>query len=62
MINKRLVFKIKNGYKLELQTPETMTLFGNMKKLIGKTKTGENVPSPEVVEVVLAKCNLVDNQ
>ena len=29
------------------------------KKLI---KNGENVPSLEVVEVVLVQCNLVDNQ
>ena len=27
-INSRLVFKIKDGYKLELQPPETMNLFG----------------------------------
>ena len=37
-INNRLVFKIKDGYKLELQTPETMKLFGRTKKLIEKTK------------------------
>ena len=37
-INNRLVFKIKDGYKLELQTPETMKLFGSTKKLIDKTK------------------------
>ena len=30
--NTRLVFKIKDGYKLELQTPETMKLFGRTKK------------------------------
>ena len=30
-INNRLVFKIKDGYKLELQTPETMKLFGSTK-------------------------------
>ena len=28
-INNRLVFKIKDGYKLELQAPESMKLFGN---------------------------------
>ena len=56
------MFKIKDGYKLELQTPETMKLFGSTKKLIDKTKNGENVPSFEVVEVVLVQCNLVDNQ
>ena len=29
-INNRLVFKIKNRHKLELQTPETMKLFGTI--------------------------------
>ena len=37
-INNRLVFKIKNGYKLGLQMPETMKLFGRTKRLIGETK------------------------
>ena len=32
-INNKLVFKIK-GYKLELQTPKTMNLFGSTKQLI----------------------------
>ena len=27
-----LVFKIKDGYNLELETPETMKLFGSTKK------------------------------
>ena len=39
-----------------------MKLFDNTKKLIYKTKNGENVPSLEVVEIVLVQCNLVDNQ
>ena len=60
-INHRLVFKIRHGYKLELQMPETMKLFGST-KLIDKTRNGENVPSPEVVEVVIVQCNLADNQ
>ena len=60
--NNRLVVKIKDGYKLELQTLETMKLFGSTKKLIDKTKNGEKVPSLEVAEVVLIHCNLVDNQ
>ena len=51
--NGRLVFKIKNGFKLELQTIKITKLFGSTKKLIDKTKNGENVPSYEVVEVVL---------
>ena len=62
MINNTLMFKIKDRYKLELQTPETMKLFDSTKKLIQKTKNGENVSSLEVVEVVLVQCDLVDNQ
>ena len=31
------MFKTKDGYKLKLQTPETMILFGNT-KLFKKTK------------------------
>ena len=60
-INNRLVFKIKDRYKLELQTPETTKLFSSIKKIIDQTKNGENVPTLEVVEVVLVQCNLVDN-
>ena len=30
-INNRLVFKVKDVYKLELQIPETMKLFGSAK-------------------------------
>ena len=37
-INNRLVFKIKDGYKLELQTSETLKLFDSRKKVIDKTK------------------------
>ena len=56
------MFRIKDGYKLELRTPETKKLLGSTKKLIDKTKNGENVPSLEVVEAVLVHCNLVDSQ
>ena len=61
-INNTLVFKIKDGYNLELQMPERVKLFGSTKKSIDKTKNGENLPNLEVVEVVLVQCNLVDNQ
>ena len=37
-----------------------MKLFGSTKKLIDKTKNGEKVPSVEVIEVILVKCNLAD--
>ena len=39
-----------------------MELFVSIKKVIEKTKNVENIPSLKLVEVVLAKCNLVDNQ
>ena len=32
-IKSRIVFKIKTGYKLELLTPETITLLGSTKKM-----------------------------
>ena len=60
-INNRLVFKIKDAFKLELQTPKTTKVFGSTKKLIDKTKNLENVPNLEIVDVVLVQCNLVDN-
>ena len=30
-INNRLLFEIKDGYKLELKTPETMNIIGSIK-------------------------------
>ena len=36
-VNNRLVLKI-DGYKIELQVPETIKLFGSTIKLIDKTK------------------------
>ena len=60
-IKNRIVFKIKNGYKLELLTPETMKLLGTTNKVVDKDKNRENVPKLESVEVVLVHCNLVKN-
>ena len=57
----RIVFKRKNGYKLELLTPETMQSLESTKEVVGKDKNGENVPKLEIVEVVLVHCNLVKN-
>ena len=57
-----LAFNLKDGYKLELKSPETMKLFGSLKKLIDKTKNVVKIPSLEVLQVVLVQCNLVDNQ
>ena len=55
----RVTFKIKNGYRLELLTPETMKSHGTTKNKI--TKNGENVPHLEITEVVLVHCNIVNN-
>ena len=60
-IKNRIVFKIKNGNKLELLTPETMKLLGSTKNIVDKDKNSENVPKLESVEVVLVHCNLVKN-
>ena len=61
-VNNKLVFTIKDEYKLELPTPETMKLFDSTKKLIDKPKNRKNMLSLEGGEVVLVLCNLVDNQ
>ena len=56
------MFKIKDGYKLELQTPETMKLLDSAKiKKIDK-KNGEKVSSLQVVEEVYVQCNFADNK
>ena len=43
-IENRVTFKIKNGYYLELLTPETMKLLGTTESKITKDKNGEQVP------------------
>ena len=60
-IKNRIVFKIKNNYKLEFLTPETMELLASTKKVVDKDKNEENVPKLEIVEEVLVHCNLVKN-
>ena len=60
-IKNRIVFKIKNGCKLELLTPDTMKLLGSTKNVVDKDKNSENVSKLESVEVVLVHCNLVKN-
>ena len=60
-IENRVTFKIKDGYSLELLTPETMKLLGSTKNKITKDKNSENVPHLEITEVVLVHCNVVNN-
>ena len=56
------MYKIKDVYKLELQTPEKMKLFSSTRNLANKNKNIEKVASLEVVEVVSIQWKLVDNQ
>ena len=60
-IENRIIFKIKNGYYLELLTPETIKLLKSTESKITKDKNGEDVPNLEFVELVLVHCNLVNN-
>ena len=47
-IENRITFKIKNGYSIELLTPETMKLIGSTENKITKNKKGENVLHLEI--------------
>ena len=60
-IENRITFRIKNGYSLELLTPETMRLLGSTENKIAKDKNGENIPHLEITEVVPVHCNIVNN-
>ena len=60
-IENRITFKIKNGYSLELLTPETIKLFGSTENKITKDKNGENVPHLAITEEVLVHCNIFNN-
>ena len=60
-IENRDKFKIKDGYSLELLTPETMKLLESSKNKITKDKNSENVLHLEITEVVLVHCNIVNN-
>ena len=60
-IENRVTFKIKDGYSLELLTPETMKLLGSTENKITKGKSGKNAPHLESTEVVLVHCNIVNN-
>ena len=59
-ISKRIVFKIKTGYKLELLSKETMKLLGSTSNIINADKNSENVPRLANGETVLVHCNLIN--
>ena len=60
-IENTITFKIKTGYYLELLTPETMKLLRSTENKITKDKNGENLPHLEITEVILVRCNIVNN-
>ena len=60
-IENRIILKIKNGYSLELLTPETIKLLGSTTYKIIEDKNGENVPHLEITEVALVHCDIVSN-
>ena len=60
-IKNRIAFRIKTRYYLELLIPERMKLLGSTENKITKDNNGENVPHLEITEVVLAHCNIVNN-
>ena len=57
----RVTFEIKNGYTLELLTPETIKLLGSTENKITKDKNGENLRHLEITEVILVHCNIVNS-
>ena len=61
-IENRITFKIKNGYSIELLTPETMKLLRSTEIKITKDKNGKNARHLEITEKELVQCNIVDNE
>ena len=59
-IENRVTFKSKNGYSVELLTPETMKLLESTENKITKDKNGVNVPHLEITKVVLIHCDIVN--
>ena len=49
------------GIALNFLKPETRKILGSTKNKIAEDKNGENVPHFEITEVVLAHCNIVNN-
>ena len=60
-IENRITFKIETGYHLELFTPETIKWLQSTSNERTKEKNGKNVPHLEITEVVLVRCNIVNN-
>ena len=59
-LKKELHLKLKQGKYLERLTPEAMKLLRSTEYKITKDKNDENVPNPEITEVVLFHINIVN--
>ena len=60
-IGNRITFRIKTRYYLEILMPETMKLLESAKSKITKDENGKDIPHLEITEIVLALCNIVNN-
>ena len=59
-VKKRVSFKMKTGYKLELLTSQTQKLLGDG-PIIDKDKVSKNTPKLDQVDYVLLHCDIVQN-
>ena len=60
-MHNRNTFKIKAGYYLKLLIPETMKLLWKHWKQADKDENGEKVSHLQITEVILARCNVANN-
>ena len=60
-IESRITFRKNAGCYFELLMLETMKLHEDSKSKIAKDKNGKNVPHLEITEVVIMRCNIVNN-
>ena len=61
-IKKRITFKIKTKSYFDFLTPETIKLLESAERIIPKDRNSDNVPQLQIVETVLVKCYIVNNQ
>ena len=60
-IKNRIVFKIKNGYKLELLTAKTMKLSGSTKKDVDSDRNNDILPKNRICWSCFSTLNLFKN-
>ena len=57
----KTLFEIKTGSYIKLLMTETMKLLGSTRNKLTKDKNCEKVPHLEIAKVVIAYCNIVNN-